>query len=968
MHEARGPEVGAAGAPTMGGNASGPSTGHLGLRRAPEALQGGAARPGGRRRLCLPSRVAAAPPAAAAAAGQGAQDGGAAGAAASLQAAHARASPAGKGAAEGTAAAPPGSGERRLQGVDRATALRPPRVEPGRWGLLGGTAQAARSLAAAGSRATDTDGVDPSPTSPLCSPHLQQLQAPGVAGDDQRGPRCPDPRAVAQPPGSPAALQAVQGELALPASPSWEGANDHDANVSAAQLPLAMRVSAAALAVRALDGAGSCARDGVATEVSASQLPLAMRIMSPAAGAQSPRAAAHSNAAEEVSASQLPLAMRITSPAPGAQSPRAAAHSSAAEEASASQLPLAMRAQLPAPAAHAQGEGIPTGGQACAANGRSSGCPSLPGAQQQPRPGARPPPPVRGAGAGHAEEHVKAAAGRADSGTADGGLQLSQVPLARRVPQPRPNQAAERGGQLPGTPEASRCGHMDVGLPAAAQLLQVPLVCNIPAAARQPGAEAAGRGPACDAGGPPPRSPLARRILHPAPTAGAGASEHGKAGPDVEGDTQPLQVPLARRAPASPPQPDAAAAGHGAGGAGVHVVPRVAGCRLSPAPTARARASEHGAAGLGSVGNMQLSVVPLACRIPAPQQGAEAPGRSCAGGAGMQASQMLLPHPERTARAGALEHGAAGPAENGSMHPAQALPLARHAPPAAPAHAAEPLRGVPGAERGTGHAAAACSERPRQAHAAFGTAYAGGAEGRPASGRTGAGRLGLGGARIRRPAAPSFDLLAGILTGPGSLIRPAGGVPAAPMQCPADSPAQHAAGRQGCLIRPEAGALVRAAAAQCPIDGAACDAACGADDCAAHGGRPSAALQGLGLRAGAAGFIGPPTASPAGREGPTLTQQARSYMPLHSPRDVGQDGSGISAPMRTPTAQGLLGDPWSRAGWPSGDDDWGDEQWGAAAAGSGLRGEQHAAEAAPAAAQHGQASTGTPLWQCGGKV
>ena len=945
------------GAPAVAGEASGRALGNLGFNGASKAIQGGAARPGGRRRLCLPPRVAAAPAGAAAAAAQGDRAGSAGGAAAALEAACAHAPPAGEDAALGAAAAALGLGDQQLQGVDQAR---------------------------------DTDGATTAATSPLCSSQLQQPQAPAAAAYACPDPRCPGPCAAARP----ASPQAVQATLAVPESPCWDGADGHGGDVSASQLPLVMRVPAAAAVAGPQGGAdpSSSARDDAGVEVSALQLPLAMRVPAaaaavraqgdadpssstmddacvqvsalqlplgmriapPAAGAQPPRAAAHSSAAEKASASELPLAMRVVSPAAGTQPPCAAAHSiakgavsasqlplamrvmspaadiqppwaaahgSAAEEASASQLPLAMRVMSPAadiqppraaariiagkavsalqlplamrivspaagtqprraaahgtpaeqvfgsqlllamleqaapPVAQAQGAGAPTGGQAAAVGGCSSASELPHNAQQQPLQGIWQPAPVRRASAGHAQEFVEPAVGGDGSETGADNLQLSQAPLAWRVPQPQLVQAAERDGPLADGPGAHAPDQADGGCLAAVQ-------------------------------------PMA----------------------DIDLDKQPSQVPLARR-------------------------------------------------------------------LAAPQQEANAAEHSCAGGTGMQLPPSLFGRDvprlaaERAAAAGASGAGFSGPSGEGTMQAAPA-PLAWCGAPAT--HVAKLLPGAPGAAPNAGHGAAAVPE-PDQACASFGAGHAGGAQGRPASGRAGAGRLGLGGARARRAAAPSFDLLAGILTGAGSQIRPAGGTAAAPSE------------RQGCLARPIAG--VPAAPAQHPVDGLAHGAARDVGGGTAHGGRQVAALQGLALRTGAASLMGPPAASPAGRTGgATQMPQARSLVPLLSPRDAARDGSGPSASLRTPMTaaghQGAIGfgsspspacastaaaaapsrDPWSGAGWPSGDDDWGDEQWGAAASGSGLRDWQRAAPAAPAAAQRGHASTGTPLWQCGRKV
>ena len=798
----------------------------------------------------------------------------------------------------------------------------------------------------------------------------------------------------------PVSQQAVQLTLAVPESPCWERADDHGGDVAALQLPLAMRVPEASAALRAQgdadpsssnrDEAGmeasalqqplaqrvpagaavarpqgdsdpiSSTMDDAGVEMSASQLPLAIRVMPPAGRAQPRCAAAYSRAAEDVSALQLPLAMRVAPPAAGTQPQRAAARSSAADEVSASQLPLAMRVMPPAadtqpsraaahdiaegavsasqlplamcvvlpaagtqpqpgvaystpaeqvfgtqlllamreqaapPAALAQAAGTQTGGQASAACGCSSACAVPRVAQQQPRQGNWKLAPVQGAGAGRSQEFVEPAAGGDGSGSIGDRLQLSQVPLAWRVPQPQPEQAAERESPMAGQPGAPGPGRGDVGCLAAVQ----------PVADRDP-------------------------------------------------DTQPSQVPLAHRIPASPQQLDAAAAAQCAGGAGSQPLLESAACRThSSAGDAGAGASGRDAAGPGDT---LPSQVPLARRLPAPQQ------QACPAGYGSL---------ERAAAAGASGADAALASGEDTMQPAQ-VPLAR-------VSAAEPLLRAPGAAPGAGHGAAAVSE-PDQARASFGAGHAGGAQGRPASGRAGAGRLRLGVARARRTAAPSFDLLGGILTGSLGQIRPAVSIAAAPDE------------RQGCLVRPSAG--VPAAPKQHPADGLAPCAAGRAGGDAAHGGQPVADPQGLALRTGAAGLMGPPAASPAGRTGgATQMLQARSHVPLLSPQDMACDGAGPSAALHTPMTavgrQGMIGlgsspspartgaqaaadpsgDPWSGTGWPSGDDAWGDKQWGAAAGGSGLRTGERAAGAAPAAAQRGQASTGTPLWQCGRKV
>ena len=789
--------------------------------------------------------------------------------------------PAGEGAALGAAAAALGLGDPRLQGVDQAR---------------------------------DTDGAAPAATSPLCSPQLKQPQAPAAAAHAGPDPRCPGPCAATWP----ASRQAVQPTLAVPESPCWDGADGHGgdasasqlplvmrvpvaaavagpqggadpssrarddagAEVSASQLPLAMRVPAAAAAVRAQGDAdpSSSIVDDACVQVSASQLPLGMRIAPPAAGALPPRAAAHGSAAEKapaselslavrvvstpagtqppraaarsiageaVSAVQLPPAMRIVSPAAGTQPRRAAAHGTPAEQVFGSQLLLAMREHAAPPVAQAQGAGAPTGGQAAAVGGRSSASGLPHNAQQQPLLGMWQPAPMRSASAGPAQEFVAPAVGGSGSGIGAGDVQLSQAPLAWRVPRPQLVQAAGRDGPLADGPGAHAPDQADGGCLAAVQ-------------------------PAADIG-------------------------LGK---------QPSQVPLARR-------------------------------------------------------------------LPARQQEANAAGHCCAGGTGMRLPPGLfgrdVPRPaaERAAAAGAPGAGLAGPSGAGAVQAAPA-PLAWCGAPAT--HIEKLLPGAPGADPSAGHGAAAAPE-PDQACASSGAGHAGGAQGRPASGRAGAGRLGLGGARACRAAAPSFDLLAGILAGAGSQVRPAGGTAAAPSE------------RQGCLARPT------------PVEGLAQGAARDAGGGTAHGGRQVAALQGLALRTGAASLMGPPAASPSGcTGGATQRPQARSHVPLLSPRDAARDGFGPSASLRTPVTaaghQGAVGsgsspsparastaaaaapsgDPWSGAGWPSGDDDWGDEQWGAAAPGSGLRDGQRAAGAAPAAARRGQASTGTPLWQCGRKV
>jgi hypothetical protein len=705
------------------------------------------------------------------------------------------------------------------------------------------------------------------------------------------------------------------------------------------------------------------------------------------------------DAASASQLSQLPLAQRLAARGPPErpQAPCGAAAGAGAGQAAAdqgspgdqaevrlSQVPLAQRlpgARAQAVAAQARSPGGAQGLPAAPVRGDGPG--DGPAGTPAARGGARAAAQPAGSAATRACAADMGAAGRAAAragagccapGSSPGAdserwaVQPSQLPLAARV---LPGALGTRAASTAeGDTRAKGCAEAEV------QSSQLPLAERLPPR-RQAGQTAAAPAPSaaegvsgrCAAGrGQPSLLPLAARSHAPLPARAAGT------------EAQPPQASPGLLAPASlPPSAPygaalaAVAAGSGQGGADAcppSAAPGAGATRCgsvpqpplpTPAPVrqwAAAQAHQQLLAGESP----RWRTAPTAARAAAGAAGASG---LCAGGS-VALQALRAPHALLPADAGAAAGRPAGAGARPASAPDPALPPAARQPPRPAALPRSSPLGGPWA--GAAGAARAHSTRGAAAGADLGTGRAH-ARPRPDDGLCSA-------PRVARPAAPTFDLLGGVLAGAraharpaaaASLIRPApaqAAVASLLRQSPAQ-PATAAVGAPGasppsCSRTPGERPVQRRARG--PNGGPKAPGSLGAAP------RPQPAPgDGAPWHTGGEPRCG---AAPGGMTATVRAPGATPWRPSQAPADAAAGAGCWSGGYLTGGSWGSWGD--CGAGSTPGDDDrpWhGGELRGAAVpTAAGSPGGAQAASRSPPALGRGAASTGTPLRRHGGKA